>query len=179
MKEAHQDLWHFLNDLKEDRDTTALVITTNGFVKNNGSAMMGCGCAAEAKRRYPGIEYDLGKSITENGNVTSIISNEPVIVAFPVKPESLWIDEDKDFLEILPQYRGQFSRREKVSGWMLKASLSLITKSAIQLVSLADENGWKRIVVPRPGCGAGGLKWEYVCSLISPILDDRFIVVHI
>lgn len=179
MKEERRDLWHFLNDPKEDRDVTALVITTNGFVKGNGSAVMGRGCAAEAKRRFPGIEYDLGKSIIKNGNITSIISDDPLIVAFPVKSGELWVTEDCKLSKILPQYRERFSQDDKVPGWMLEASSVLIFESAIQLVALANEFGWKRIIVPRPGCGAGGLKWESVRPILFPIFDDRFIIVHI
>jgi len=45
LREDKINLWEYPAD--------ARVITTNGFVKNNGEAVMGRGCAREAARKYP------------------------------------------------------------------------------------------------------------------------------
>lgn len=58
--------------------------------------------------------------------------------------------------------------------WWEKSDLSLIRRSCYQLVELADRHGWTAIVLPRPGCGRGGLLWEEVFPAIPGILDDRF-----
>lgn len=146
MREVKGNLWEYEAD--------AYVITTNGFVKNNGRAVMGRGCAYEAKQRYPGIDKALGKLITQFGNVTVVIGQqgEPGwdrnVLAFPVKHH-----------------------------WRQQADLQLIEESAKRLVILTDIVGWNKVVVPRPGCGNGGREWEEVKPILEPLLDDRFVVI--
>lgn len=145
MKEVTGNLW----DLPAD----ALCITTNGFVKSNGKAVMGRGCALEAKQRYPQIDWYLGQFIKQYGNVPVCIkSNDPTppyIFSFPVKHV-----------------------------WWEAADLQLIEQSARELMKILDALPQiKTILLPRPGCGNGKLKWEDVKKVIEPILDDRVMVV--
>lgn len=55
--------------------------------------------------------------------------------------------------------------------------LSLIRRSAEEFRAMADKNGWTRVVVPRPGCGGGGLAWSEVKPLLVDLFDDRFMVI--
>jgi hypothetical protein len=144
MKEITANLWN-------TSDADAICITTNGFVKKNGWAVMGAGIALEAKQKVPGIESKLGEKIRTNGNNVHIICEYQgkTIVSFPVKHH-----------------------------WKEKAVISLIQKSVWDLILLAEDMKWKKIGLPRPGCGNGGLIWEDVKPLLEP-LDDRFYIVDL
>ena len=140
------------------------VITTNGTVKKNGECVMGRGCALEAKQRFPTISGVLGDALRRGGNhVYWLYGGEhgAIIFSFPVKHE-----------------------------WHQKADIDLIRQSAEEISGLIPK--WIKVVVmPRPGCGNGGLTWcacQYpddahadgcggVRHVLEPILDDRFHVI--
>jgi hypothetical protein len=140
MLEATGNLWTYPADLR--------VITTNGFVKRSGEAVMGRGCALEATQRYPGIARHLGDNLRVHGNHVFLLAGgtpDRDLASMPVK-----------------------------HAWMEPADLALIIRSADELAALVTECGYQRIVLPRPGCGNGRLHWDDVRQHIAPILDDRF-----
>lgn len=147
MKTIKGNLW-------EQKDADAICVTTNGFCRKDGACVMGRGCALEAKNLYPGIEYILGGLIQQKGNHVHAIgrnykTNEnQYILSFPVK-----------------------------SKFWEKASLPLIDRSARELVQVCDRAGFKKVVIPRPGCGCGKLHWEMVKIILEKVLDDRFYVI--
>lgn len=63
--------------------------------------------------------------------------------------------------------------------WYEPADLDLIRQSAIELLTLTAAQGWKTVLLPRPGCGNGQLTWDQVRPVIAPFLNDRFVVVHL
>lgn len=160
MIEREVNLWEVEAD--------AVVITTNGYVKANGEAVMGRGCAKEAAERWSWLPRELGSRLTKGGNHVYVWrpgegSNVESfhIVTFPVKHH-----------------------------WQEAADRDLIECSARELLLFVrvheDTDPFKTVVMPRPGCGNGQLCWERcgdtclgepVKGLLEGILDDRFIVV--
>lgn len=161
MKEDYGDIW----DLAEDFE--AIVITTNGFIKDNGEVVMGRGIAKEAKERYPNLPKHLGDWVKANGNVPGITNIVPNITVYDV-----WRPYYLLTFPVKPAYSFNGA-----PGWMVNADIELIRESAKLLVDLVDKNDIKTVILPRPGCGNGRLKWGAVKPVIEPILDDRFTVV--
>lgn len=141
MIERRMDLWDY------HRQGGWIVITTNGTVKTNGEAVMGRGCAQEAKRRFPHLPRKLGHAIAFYGNVPFIFEKER-LVTFPVKHR-----------------------------WWESATIPLIVQSAYRLKAILDKHRWPAIAVPHPGCGNGQLDWPTVRPHLEPLWDDRFILV--
>lgn len=166
MKEAFGNLLHM--------DGDALVITTNGFVKNNGEAVMGRGIAYQVSRVIPDFPGQLGRLLkTEGNHVHHVMNyNDMALVTAPVKPARIVYNGSN----VVSHSHG-WDLGEHVPGFWAKAQIPIIVKSCHELVALADKMGWQTILCPRFGCGAGELKWEDVKPMIENILDDRFICV--
>ena len=155
-----------------EMECDALCITTNGFVKSNGASVMGAGIAKQMRVTIPGLDKILGQKIAREGNNVHFLLNynNIGIVSFPVKPITE-ISNGNNFVK-----HKFFPEGTTVPGWACKANIDLIVRSCQQLVALADQYGWQRVLLPRPGCGAGELNWSHVKKVIEPLLDDRFIV---
>lgn len=141
MLESRGNLWN------HHAKGTPLCITTNGTVRKDGACVMGAGIAAQARCRFPNLEYEVGAAIQRYGNTVQYLCTSGLIT-FPVK-----------------HY------------WYEPADLDLIELSGHQLLDLIGELGWKKVVLPRPGCGNGQLTWEVVKPVLY-MLDDRFEVVE-
>jgi len=53
----------------------------------------------------------------------------------------------------------------------------LIEQSCRELVDLISRCGRDKIIVPRPGCGGGGLEWTDVSKILDRHFDDRFQII--
>ncbi|KKL16757.1 hypothetical protein LCGC14_2492410 [marine sediment metagenome] len=131
-----------------------VLITTNGIVKKNGEAVMGRGCAREARDYFPGISLKLAEYLTQYGN----------------RPFNLghW---DYPKLSTIQKWIWTFPTKHN---WRDNSDLDLITASARHLIQMANKFEVTTIVLPRPGCANGKLSWEVVQPIIADIFDDRF-----
>ncbi len=136
-----------------DNDSV-IVIPTNGVIKENSSLVMGKGLALQAKNRIHCIEYMVGSEVKRNGNNVYYFAVAGIIT-FPVK-----------------------------HNWKDKADLKLIERSAKQLQELIDfysklPRGFANVVMPKVGCGAGGLSWGDVEPILDKYLSYRAIVIDL
>lgn len=117
-------------------------IPTNGCLKRNKQAVCGKGLAKDAADRFPQFPVLLGESIRNQGNKLAIFS-EIKLIAFPTKYH-----------------------------WKDKADIELIKTSMQQLVEFANKLPIEDLILlPRPGCGLGGLEWPEVKRIIYPYLN--------
>lgn len=150
-----------------------LCITTNGYVKASGENVMGMGCAKAAAKINPDVPLLLGNAIGKYGNVVNhIITGRIALYSFPVKPVSAPCKPDKS--NVVKHMKYKVQPNQSVMGWACVAQADIIEKSAKELVLLADKHGWNKVVIPRPGCGAGELDWKDIKPILDNILDDRF-----
>lgn len=163
------NIWDFIGDVD------AICVTTNGFITDRGFAVMGRGIALEASERYFGLKKTLGRLLKQNGNHVSVLINDcgTDILSFPVKRDFFDFSIHSDFPGTVRNLR----HSNTVPGWALKAELSLIERSATELVNIADYKEYKSILLPKPGCNNGELKWCDVEKILDNILDDRFFIV--
>jgi hypothetical protein len=170
LKQEKGNLWDYIGK------TDVLCITTNGFVKKSGEAVMGRGCASQAKDHYPGISLRLGIMLTAEGNMCHELwkDDKTLVYSFPVKHDRM-VCTNKD--NLVPHMRERIRLGDVAPGWALKADVDLIIKSANELLHLANTNNWSSIVIPRPGCGAGELHWSTIGPILSQIFDNRFTAV--
>lgn len=62
--------------------------------------------------------------------------------------------------------------------WLSQASITIVEKSAQELIALIDEMDIEKIYLPMPGCGKGGLSEAQVLKVIEPILDERVVLIR-
>ena len=135
-----------------DQKATVLCITTNGVTRNDGALVMGRGVAKECTLRNRGIEFVFGDLVRARGNIVQLTGK---------------YDELRQLLLFPTKHH-----------WQRPASMDLIMKSTMALAEIASfkENKDVIFILPRPGCGNGGLDWRVVKPFIENWLPDN---VHI
>ncbi len=143
MREIKGNLWDYYGE-----PGYIVMLTTNGTVKRDGCAVMGRGCALEAKKRIPGIDKQLGHLLKRGTRRFCWLLDEGRVMSFPVKHE-----------------------------WHQKADLTLIRDSAEFLTAFAKAHSKDMTyILPRPGCGNGHRTWEEVKPLLGGLPDNVWVI---
>lgn len=166
MIEVEGDIFDFISDPKVD----AICITTNGIVNNYGLAIMGAGTAGIAATKWPEVRKILGRLLKIRGNVPNVIG---------------YIDKENNYY--IPDKTAIHDKNYKCIIWSFPtknhykdpSDPELIKQSSQKLLKYADIFELKKIALPYPGIGKGGLDCEDVKKIIEPILDDRFLIVRL
>ncbi len=151
-----------------DLEADAICITTNGIVDAGGTNTMGRGCAGEAKHRYPGIQMMIGEAILEHGNHVYILTEASARGKWILRKSGARVHQ------LCPSALISFPTKEH---WRNDSIPKLIERSAEELLGLTQAFGFESVLLPRPGCGAGGLSWDDIFPMLNGILDDRFTAV--
>ena len=153
----------------------AICITTNGFVTSKGNGVMGMGIAKSMSDKYPELPKALGVHIKRNGNHVGLLMqvHKTKLLSFPVKPGSIIMS---DPAEIVSHARGKYSIGLSAPGFHCVASVELIRRSCQELVAEVNKAGYKHVLLPVPGCGAGELSFnkDGIREICESALDDRF-----
>ena len=144
LKEMCMDVWKYATE------KNAICILTNDYViesiDDSARNIMGAGIAREALDRNPGLDEVCADCIIKNGlELGCDFETKAIMLRFTTKREP-WYD----------------------------SSLDVIENSLKKLVDYMNTNPDKEVLLPRPGCGCGGLDWE---SEVKPLCEkylDKF-----
>lgn len=162
------DMWEYArNTIDLGKEYPVVFITTNGTIKQDGTAVMGRGCAREARDMFPGIDEVLGKKLQGVGNIVTYLGHWKLggykyeVWSFPVKHH-----------------------------WYHKADLELIETSLHSIQGLLDSS-WPHcggitslaFLLPKAGCGNGNRDWETEVSpmykaILKPSESNSVVVLH-
>ncbi len=128
-----------------------VVVTTNTMIRGDGLAVMGAGIAKEAAQRFPDLPSRLATHIVRWGD-RIYIDNE--VICLPTKRD-----------------------------WRQPSKLEYVEQGCRELLELARVleivGNQRSILLPKLGCGLGGLNWErQVRPMMDALLEsERFILV--
>lgn len=154
MKEIVGNVWDML-----DENSAVCILTNNTVIQNYNpmtmshyvSNVMGGGIAGEASDRNPGLKNLCGQAILDgNYSLGKDSQTGAEMLRFPTKDQV------------------QFG-----------SDMKIIADSLTMLEEYINKNPNKKIYLPRPGCGLGGLDWEDVKELCEHYLskfDNIYIV---
>lgn len=156
MREIEGDI---LNTLEVDGvKVVGVCFTSNGMIKKDGTAVMGAGVAKLFRDTFMGLDkfyadlrIEARTNLTTDCGVWDYGGRDLRIIAFPTKND-----------------------------WKYNSSIQLIELSSMGLKSIIEKDKELQegvILLPRPGCSNGGLKWEDVKKIIEKILPENVVII--
>ncbi len=125
-------------------DADLFLITTNATIKNNGALVMGRGIAKEARDRFPGLDFALGRAVLERGSHYYLL----ISPSWPAKKLGLF------------QVKCDFAR---------PADMKLIQLSATALHKWCAVHPFAQVHLNYPGIGNGHLLIDQVAPLLAEL----------
>ena len=152
MQEVVGDIFTFIPEGYEPQ-SVCIVVPTNGMLNQFGDMVMGKGVAKQAVEQIPGVDKEMGRALLLHGNFPYVCAMKHkdgrMVMSFPTK-----------------------------NHWRDKALPHLIARSSRDLHSIALLNPQRAYILPRPGCGNGGLEWDDVRPLVEHLPNNVFVIKH-
>ncbi len=126
-----------------------LVVTINKILKADHTLVMGAGIARDFAKKYTDVPRLFGAQVRANSKLPIVTNNGQILAGLYTKND-----------------------------WRDPSDIKLIEQSVRELVKLVDHYKYKWVLMTRPGCGCGKLKWDDVKKVIAPLLDDRFHIIE-
>lgn len=132
-----------------------ILFTANSCCDHQGCLIMGAGCAAEARDRYPDLPKTIGTYLREYGLTEKLFH--------------LWLPHEINH----PDHEGTLiGALQTKKNWAAKSSLELVQQSIGCLrIELAARPWLKRVALPLPGCGLGMLRRQDVLPYLEKLPD--------
>jgi hypothetical protein len=144
-----------------------IVIPINGYIRKDGTAVMGRGLAYQVQAKYPELPQKLGKILDE-------IYQHKHILGTPIKNgTNIPVSNIPEYLIFFPvKYN-----------WWESANLALIEQSCKSLLehihyNMALQQSDYPIYLPHVGCGYGKLSWHVVEPVLNKYLnnEEKFVI---
>jgi hypothetical protein len=147
-----------------DHPASLILVTTNSYVRSNGTLVMGRGAAAELRRHYPEAESVFGAKVQNVAGLGIYITYGVLISPCPI----CQVDHDPKvhMMGLKPRY-GIFQVKYH---WGKPAVPELIQYSVAKLMTLAPQ--YESISLNYPAIGNGGLSKDTVWPLIKGLPDN-------
>lgn len=150
-------------DILDDEEILDYIcFTSNSFVKNNGSLVMGAGFAKSIKDKFPNIDLEFGKLINSITDLVSIHRTSYDILKRNFPRYGLV------FIDNIGAFQTKYSFNNP-------STVELIQFSTEKLKEFAENNPNKLIGLNYPGIGLGKLQEEQVLPIIETLPDNVLI----
>lgn len=128
----------------------AICCTTNSELNRHGGLVMGAGVARWFAHQWPHLSKEWGRRVGE------FRGREPLVLV------------SRSGRDIQPYYLIYFQTKRD---WRQLARYRLVRRSMWRLGEAIQLLGIRSVLLPRPGCGRGGLDWE---QQVRPRLEQDF-----